>query len=343
MPPVLEVRNLSTEFDIDEGIVHAVNDVSWNLDEGEVMFLVGESGCGKTVSVLSVMGLIPNPPGRVVSGEVLFGGKDLLKLSNPEMCKIRGKDIAMIFQDPMTSLNPVMRIGHQIEESLSLHLNLSRSEARKRAIQLLEMVAIPDAHDRASDFPHEFSGGMRQRVMIAMALACEPKVLIADEPTTSLDVTIQAQIMSLVKRLQSELGMAVIWITHDLGVVASLAERVAIMYAGRVVEQGKVDEIFGFPRHPYTLGLHISVPRLDEDVPETLKEIRGFPPDCINLSPGCDFEPRCNFSGENCLSIKPELSETDILDHYAACLKWEELADKGEATLGDYVHGKRKR
>lgn len=268
MKPLLEINNLETHFFLDEGEVHAVNGIEICLHEREILALVGESGSGKSVSLLSVMGLIPMPPGKILRGEVYFQGRDLLKLSYKDMRKIRGKEVAMIFQDPMTSLNPVMRIGDQIAESVHLHLNMSKQQARKRSVELLNMVGIPDAEQRARDFPHQFSGGMRQRVMIAIALSCEPKVLIADEPTTALDVTIQAQIVNLIKKLQSELGMSVIWISHDLGVVASIADRVAVMYAGRIVEKGNVEDIFYNPRHPYTLGLLKSIPRLDERVPE---------------------------------------------------------------------------
>ena len=262
--PLLEVTDLRTQFFTQDGVVKAVNGVSFTLGEGEALGLVGESGCGKSVSALSLMRLIPQPPGRIVSGQVIFDGRDLLKLKEDDMRKVRGNDIAMIFQDPMTSLNPVLTIGRQISEALELHKGMDRSAARKRTIELLELVGIPAARNRVDDYPHQFSGGMRQRVMIAMALSCEPKLLLADEPTTALDVTIQAQILDLIARLRRELGMAIIMITHDLGVVAGIADRINVMYAGYIVETGTVDEIFHRPRHPYTLGLLKSIPRLDE-------------------------------------------------------------------------------
>ena len=326
---VLEMSDLVTRFYVDEGTVHAVNGVSLVLDEGEVLALVGESGSGKSVTMLSVMGLIPKPAGEILAGRVLLDGKNLLELNDRELCEVRGKDIAMVFQDPMTSLNPVMSIGRQIEESLSIHLELTKSDARKRVIELLNLVGIPDPADRARDFPHQFSGGMRQRVMIAMALSCEPKVLIADEPTTALDVTIQSQIVSLIKRLQSTLGMAVIWITHDLGLVARLADRVAVMYGGRIVETGMLDDVFYRSHHPYTLGLLKSVPRLDQLVSEGLAEIRGSPPDCIDLPPGCAFAPRCDYCVERCSVEVPELVSTELPGMRTACWEWERLGGTG--------------
>ncbi|MYH60516.1 MAG: ABC transporter ATP-binding protein, partial [Caldilineaceae bacterium SB0675_bin_29] len=252
MANLIEVRNLQTQFFTQDGIVHAVNGITYDVAEGETVAIVGESGSGKSVGVMSLIRLIPEPPGKIVNGEVNFDGQDLLQLNEEELRQIRGNRIAMIFQDPMTSLNPVLTIGRQITEALELHLNMNREESRARAIELLELVGIPDAGARLDDYPHQFSGGMRQRVMIAMGLSCNPQLLIADEPTTALDVTIQAQIVDLVTRLQSELGMAIIWITHDLGVVAGLADRVLVMYAGFIVEEGPVDVIYGQPRHPYT-------------------------------------------------------------------------------------------
>jgi oligopeptide transport system ATP-binding protein len=275
--------------------------------------------------MLSVMNLIPSPPGRIVGGEILLDGKDLRKMGKKQIRRIRGKELAMVFQDSMTSLNPVMTIGDQLEESMRLHLHFSHARAHNRAIELLEMVGIPDPASRVRAFPHQFSGGMRQRVMIAMALACNPKVLIADEPTTALDVTIQAQIVALVKRLRQEIGMSVIWITHDLGLVASLADRVVVMYAGRVVEQGDVRDIFARPRHPYTLGLLRSTPRLDEKHRDLLREIRGCPPNLLDLPPGCPFADRCDYVSSLCLEKIPELRPTDIAGNLNACVQWEKL------------------
>ena len=331
MKPLLQVKNLVTQFHVEDGVIQAVNGISIALMPGEILAIVGESGSGKSVSMLSVMGLIPQPPGKIVSGEILLDGRDLTRLSKSQMARIRGKEIAMIFQDPMTSLNPVMSIGRQIDEALLLHMQIDKAAARKRTIELLEMVGIPDAANRARDFPHQFSGGMRQRVMIAMALACNPKVLIADEPTTALDVTIQAQIIALVKRLQRELGMAVVWITHDLGVVASLADRVAVMYAGRIVEQGTVDDIFTRPRHPYTLGLLRSLPRLDKAHRGIIQEIPGSPPNASDLPPGCAFAPRCTYNTAQCTQTLPALMDTDIPEHRSACLEWEQLAAMASA------------
>jgi oligopeptide transport system ATP-binding protein len=305
--PLLEVKGLTTQFFTQDGVVKAVDGVSFHVDEGETLGIVGESGCGKSVSVLSVMRLIPQPPGKIVDGEVLFEGRDLLKVSDNEIRQVRGNKIAMIFQDPMTSLNPVLTIGRQIGEALELHMGMSKDEAAKRSAELLSLVGIPEAEDRLKDYPHQFSGGMRQRAMIAMGLACNPRLLIADEPTTALDVTIQAQIVELVKRLRDEIGMAIIWITHDLGVVAGLADRMMVMYAGHAVEEAPVKEVYGDPRHPYTLGLLGSLPRLDEIREDKLKSIEGLPPDLIDLPPGCPFEPRCVYALEKCREERPEL------------------------------------
>lgn len=332
MKTLLEIKDLAVNFILEEGDLYAVNGISLSLAEGEILAIVGESGSGKSVSLLSVMGLVPCPPGEIVSGEVIFQGSDLLKMKSKDLCKIRGKEIAMIFQDPMTSLNPVMRISAQIEEVLKLHMNMDSAQAARRAVDLLKMVGIPDAENSAKDYPHQFSGGMRQRVMIAMALACNPKVLIADEPTTALDVTIQAQITNLVKELQKEFKMAVIWITHDMGVVASLADRVAVMYAGRIVEIGQVGDIFRHPRHPYTIGLLNSIPRLDEAVPDQLVEIRGIPPDCMELKDGCSFAPRCNHGSELCMQKTPLLMPTDINGTLSACFHWEQLKINGQGN-----------
>jgi oligopeptide transport system ATP-binding protein len=280
---LLEIKNLKTRFKITGAYVHAVNGISYSLSEGDSLGVVGESGCGKSVGVMSVMRLIPQPPGEIYEGEVLYGGRDLLKVSPEEMRHIRGKEIAMIFQDPMTSLNPVMRIGRQITEALELHMGMDKKQGRARAAELLTMVGIPRAADRLDDYPHQFSGGMRQRVMIAIALSCVPQVLIADEPTTALDVTIQAQIVDLVKRLRDELGMAVIWITHDLGVVARLVRNVVVMYAGYIIERSPVGDLYTHPSHPYTLGLLGSLPRLDTHERERLVSIQGAPPDLVDL------------------------------------------------------------
>ncbi len=316
--PLLEVKGLKTQFFTQDGIVKAVDGVSFYVDEGETLGIVGESGCGKSVSVLSVMRLIPEPPGRIVAGEVLFEGRDLLKVSDDEIRQVRGNKIAMIFQDPMTSLNPVLTIGRQIGEALELHMGMSKKEAAKRSAELLTMVGIPEADMRLKDYPHQFSGGMRQRAMIAMGLACDPHLLIADEPTTALDVTIQAQIIDLVKRLRDELGMAIIWITHDLGVVAGLADRMMVMYAGHAVEEAPVKEVYADPRHPYTLGLLASLPRLDEMREEKLRSIEGMPPDLIDLPPGCPFEPRCVYAVEKCRVERPELEPVGP-KHRIAC------------------------
>ncbi len=305
--PILEVNGLKTQFFTQDGVVRAVNGVSFYVEEGETLGIVGESGCGKSVSVLSVMRLIPQPPGKIVGGEVLFGGRDLLKIKDDEIRQVRGNKIAMIFQDPMTSLNPVLTIGRQIGEALELHLGLKRADARKRSAELLSMVGIPQAEARLDDYPHQFSGGMRQRAMIAMSLACNPQLLIADEPTTALDVTIQAQIVELVKRLRDEIGMAVIWITHDLGVIAGLADRMMVMYAGFAVEEAPVREVYGDPRHPYTLGLLGSLPRLDEIREQKLQSIEGLPPDLIALPEGCPFAARCVYALDKCWEERPEL------------------------------------
>lgn len=323
MAKLLEVKNLKTQFFTQDGVVHAVNGITYSVDAGETVAIVGESGSGKSVGVMSLIRLIPQPPGKIVDGEVWFDGRDLLKLSEDELRHIRGNRIAMIFQDPMTSLNPVLTIGRQITEALELHLNMSKSEARKRAVQLLEMVGIPGAEARLDDYPHQFSGGMRQRVMIAMGLSCDPQLLIADEPTTALDVTIQAQIVDLVGRLKEELGMAIIWITHDLGVVAGMAERVIVMYSGFIVEEAPVGELYGSPRHPYTLGLLRSIPRLDLGRQKRLIPIDGLPPDLLEAPTHCPFAPRCQFAVDKCWEENPVL-ETVGPEHYAAC--WVDIS-----------------
>jgi oligopeptide transport system ATP-binding protein len=323
--PLLEVNELRTHFYTQDGVVQAVNGVSFHLDKGETLGIVGESGCGKSVSVMSIMRLIPQPPGKIVGGRVLFDGTELLDLSDDEIRKVRGHKIAMIFQDPMTSLNPVLTIGRQIGEALELHMGMNREESRKRSAELLSMVGIPEAEMRLDDYPHQFSGGMRQRAMIAMGLACDPQLLIADEPTTALDVTIQAQIVELVKQLRDEIGMAVIWITHDLGVVAGLADRMMVMYAGMIAEEAPVKAIYGDPRHPYTLGLLGSLPRLDEIREDKLQSIEGLPPDLIALPEGCPFEPRCDFAMEKCKLERPQLEPVGPR-HNIAC--WVDITQK---------------
>ncbi len=302
MSSLLEIKNLRTYFPTRSGLVRAVDDVSFYINRGELLGLVGESGCGKSMTALSIMRLVP-PPGKIVSGEILFEGRNLLTLSNAEMRDVRGNDIAMIFQDPMTSLNPVFTVGEQISEALRLHRGLSRKEARKAAVEAMREVSIPDPDLRVDDYPHQLSGGMRQRVMIAMALACDPKLLIADEPTTALDVTIQAQILDLLDNLRKTRQLAVLLITHDLGVVAEVADRVAVMYTGRIVEEAPVEELFARPKHPYTEGLLRSVPKLTaKDVmkPERLQTIEGMVPNPTSLPPGCHFEPRCPYRMPRC-------------------------------------------
>ncbi len=323
MPKLLEVRNLKTQFFTQDGVVHAVNGISYHVNTGETVAIVGESGSGKSVGVMSLIRLIPQPPGKIVDGEVLFDGQDLLKLKEDELRDIRGNRIAMIFQDPMTSLNPVLTIGRQITEALELHLHMNKEQARKRAVQLLEMVGIPGADSRLDDYPHQFSGGMRQRVMIAMGLSCDPQLLIADEPTTALDVTIQAQIVDLTRRLQDELGMAIIWITHDLGVVAGMADRVLVMYSGFIVEEGNVNDLYAHPRHPYTLGLLRSIPRLDLGRQKRLIPIDGLPPDLLEPPTHCPFAPRCAFVQEKCWQENPPLVEVTP-GHKAAC--WVDIS-----------------
>jgi oligopeptide transport system ATP-binding protein len=318
MDALLDVKNLTVRFSTQDGLVRAVNGISYTLGKGETLGIVGESGSGKSVGVMSLIRLIPTPPGEIIAGEVDFGGEDLLTVPDEAIRSIRGNRISMIFQDPMTSLNPVLTIGRQITEALEIHMDMNQEEARNRAIGLLEMVGIPYAGDRLNNYPHQFSGGMRQRVMIAMGLSCNPELLIADEPTTALDVTIQAQIVGLVKRLKEEIGMAVIWITHDLGVVAGIADRVIVMYAGRIVEIGPVKDLYADPRHPYTLGLLGSLPRLDSDRPETLASIDGLPPDLINYPQGCPFYARCNYRLDRCLEAPPPL-ETVGEGHQSAC------------------------
>ncbi len=307
MSILLEVNDLSTHFFTPAGVVKAVNGVSFDLREGESLALVGESGCGKSITALSIMRLIPSPPGRIVSGSVRFMGQDLLAHDEETMRSIRGNQIGMVFQEPMTSLNPVLTIGRQLSESVRVHLGWDAAAASARAVELLSLVGIPDAKRRLGAYPHEFSGGMRQRVMIAMALGCNPKLLIADEPTTALDVTIQAQILELIRQVQRDLGIAVILITHNLGVVARYVDRINVMYAGGIVERGELAEIFRAPRHPYTEGLLASVPRLDKPKGARLVPIEGMPPDLGALPAGCAFHDRCGYVRERCLADVPRL------------------------------------
>ena len=307
--PVLRVADLDVKFGMRKGTAHVVRGVSYDLHPGETLGIVGESGSGKSVSTLSLMGLVPQPPAKV-TGTVEFGGANLVEYTDAQWRKVRGNDIAMIFQDPMTSLNPVLTVGRQLTESMELHLGLAQSDARKRAVELLDQVGIPSPDKRLDNYPHQLSGGMRQRVMIAIGLACKPKILIADEPTTALDVTIQAQIVELVNNLQEETGTAVIWITHDLGVVAGIADRVMVMYAGQVVEEAGVDALYDDPRHPYTLGLLGSLPTLGADRPDQLVSIPGLPPDPTQMPPGCAFHPRCAFRRDDrCADAIPDLRE----------------------------------
>ncbi len=324
MPTLLDVRNLETRFHTSNGVVKAVDGVSFDVEPGETLALVGESGCGKSVTALSVMRLIPSPPGRITGGEVLFDGRDLLALSDKAIRQVRGKDIGMIFQEPMTSLNPVLTIGLQLTETMEHHLGLSRDKARARAIELLSLVGISEPERRLSQHPHQFSGGMRQRVMIAIALSCRPRLILADEPTTALDVTIQAQILELLKKLSREFGVAMVIITHNLGVVARYADRVNVMYAGRVVERGPAAEIYDRPRHPYTLGLLRSVPRLDQPRRDRLDPIPGQPPDLARLPAGCSFRPRCRFAVDRCEREVPPLMPQPG-HQLSACWKAAEL------------------
>jgi oligopeptide transport system ATP-binding protein len=322
MAKLLEVRGLETRFFTQDGVVNAVNGISYHLNERETLAIVGESGCGKSVGVMSLLRLIPQPPGKITGGEVLFGTgegrRDLMQMTDDEIREVRGNRIAMIFQDPMVYLNPLLTIGFQISESLMLHLGMDKVAARKRSAELLEMTGVPRAADRLDDYPHQFSGGMRQRVMIAMGLSCKPQILIADEPTTALDVTIQAQITDLMKRLQQEFGMAIIWITHDLGVVAGLANRVIVMYAGFIVEEAAVKDLYRAPLHPYTIGLLGSLPRLDVGRARRLSSVEGLPPDLIDLPKGCPFYVRCAYGLDKCRAERPELRSV-APGHTVAC------------------------
>jgi oligopeptide/dipeptide ABC transporter ATP-binding protein len=332
--PVLSVQDLVVEFSTEDGIVHAVNGVTYDVFPGEVLGVVGESGSGKSVSVMSLLGLIPQPPGKITSGEAFFDGRNLLKMPKKQLRQVRGDDVAMIFQDPMTSLNPVLRIGDQLSEAISAHRpQLKGDHVKKRVIELLELVGVPNPATRYTQYPHEFSGGMRQRAMIAMAIANEPKLLIADEPTTALDVTIQAQVIEVLKAAQQETHAATILITHDLGLVAELCDRVIVMYAGRIVEMGDIYTIFANPRHPYTIGLMQSLPRLAAES-DRLSPIAGQPPSLLNMPPGCAFHPRCFLSQgrARCRTEVPDLRRIDEREHLTRCHFAEELRGHGAAT-----------
>jgi oligopeptide/dipeptide ABC transporter ATP-binding protein len=329
---LLEVRNLCTEFRTGVGIVPAVDGISYTVEPGETVAIVGESGSGKSVGALSLLRLIPDPPGRITAGEVIFAGRDLLHLSEAEMREVRGGEIGMVFQEPMTSLNPVLTIGRQITETLEQHRGADRAECERRAHELLGLVGIADAARRLKQYPHQLSGGMRQRIMIAIALACEPKMIIADEPTTALDVTIQAQILELMQRLTRQLGVALIVITHNLGVVARYADRVNVMYAGRIVESGSAAAIYHNPRHPYTMALLRSVPRLDRPRQARLDPIEGQPPDLTRLDQGCAFRPRCRFAVEACAAARPPLLPIGAPGQHSACFRAADLAAAGRAA-----------
>ena len=325
--PILQVKNLRTDFFTDDGVVKAVRDVSFDLMPGETLGIVGESGCGKSVTALSILRLV-QPPGKVVSGEVLLRGDDLLKMSEAEMRDVRGRDIAMIFQDPLSSLNPVLKVGFQIEEAMQAHHQTERKKVHQRAIDLLKQVRIPAAENRVNDFPFQFSGGMRQRAMIAMGLSNAPQVLIADEPTTALDVTVQAQILELLRDLNQELGTSIMLITHNLGVVAGLCKRVIVMYAGEIVEQGPAEQIFENPQHPYTWSLLRAVPRIDSNRHERLVSIEGLPPDLIQPPPGCAFHPRCPFRIEKCFTDAPPLANVGPRQEAACWVTMERARDE---------------
>jgi len=329
---LLEVKNLHTQFLTSAGVVRAVDGVSYDIEEGETVALVGESGCGKSVSALSIMRLVEEPAGRISAGEILFKGRDLLKLTDEEMRDVRGGEIGMVFQEPMTSLNPVLTIGRQLTEGLEIHEKMNAAAAEARAIELLGLVGIPDGARRLTQYPHQFSGGMRQRMMIAMALACNPALILADEPTTALDVTIQAQILELMRDLSRRLGVAMLIITHNLGVVARYADRVNVMYAGRIIERASAAELYLNPRHPYTLGLLRSVPRLDEPRRGKLDPIEGQPPDLTKLPKGCAFAPRCAFKQARCEEEVPTLKATAAAGHVSACWESERLIKPARAA-----------
>jgi len=321
---ILEVKNLETSFFTEDGEVRAVQDVSFDVYKGKTIGIVGESGCGKSVTSLSIMRLIPSPPGKIVGGKILYKGEDLVNVPQNQMRRIRGNEISMVFQEPMTSLNPVFTIGNQISEAISLHHpKMSAMDVKNRAVDMLKLVGIPEAEKRIGEYPHQLSGGMRQRVMIAMALSCDPNILIADEPTTALDVTIQAQILELLKELQKKMGMGIILITHDLGVIAEMADDVVVMYAGRVVEQGTVQEIFDNPKHPYTSGLLSSIPKLNQRS-DRLSTIPGIVPNLLHLPQGCRFQDRCKYVESVCKGVEPDLrviKNHEVLDHKIRCVK----------------------
>ena len=328
---LLEVNHLKTTFNTDEGMVKAVDGVSFHLDRGETLGVVGESGSGKSVTSLSVMRLIPSPPGRIAAGEIVFEGQNLLKQTERTMRHLRGNEISMIFQEPMTSLNPVFTVGHQIAEAIVLHQGMTFREALQSAVDMLDRVGIPEPGQCIKEYPHQLSGGMRQRVMIAMALSCNPKLLIADEPTTALDVTIQAQILDLMRTLQKDIGMSILFITHDLGVIAEMADRVVVLYAGRAVEEGTVHDLFTEPRMPYTLGLMNSIPRVDKAVEgqPRLETIPGNVPSPLSLPSGCAFHPRCRFAIEDCKHNVPPLEDAGA-GHMVRCIRWQDLNLKEE-------------
>jgi oligopeptide/dipeptide ABC transporter ATP-binding protein len=332
MEVLLDVRGLRTHFHTSAGVIRAVDGVSWDVRKGETVALVGESGCGKSVSALSVMRLVSAPAGRIVGGEILFKGRNLLALSEEEMRRVRGREIGMIFQEPMTSLNPVLTIGRQLTETVETHLAMTSAQSQARAVELLSLVGIPEGVRRLRQFPHQFSGGMRQRIMIAMALACDPALVLADEPTTALDVTIQAQILELMKSLSRRLGAAIMMITHNLGVVARYADRVNVMYAGKIVERATAREIYANPRHPYTLGLLRSVPRLDEPRRAKLQPIPGQPPDLSRLPAGCSFAPRCAYAIDRCRVEEPGLDPV-AADHLSACWLAKELDTRTQVPV----------
>lgn len=329
MNTLLEIKDLTTYFYTDAGVVKAVDGISFDVEPGETLALVGESGCGKSVTALSILRLIPDPPGKITNGEIIYGDTDLLLLKDDEMRAIRGKEISIIFQEPMTSLNPVLTIERQLTEGMMLHLGMTKKTARVRAIELLKTVGMPDPENRLKQYPHQFSGGMRQRVMIAIALSCNPRIIIADEPTTALDVTIQAQILDMIKDLTHQMGISLILITHNLGIVARYADRINIMYSGKIVEQGVASELYKDPRHPYTVGLLKSVPRLDQPKTKKLSPIKGQPPDLINLPHGCYFEPRCPNAIEDCSANFPPFL-TINQGHKSACWIAGQLNDNME-------------
>ena len=331
MATLLQVRNLTTQFFTSSGTVRAVDNVTFHVDEGETVAVVGESGCGKSVSALSILRLVPWPPGKIVGGSINFMGQNLLEMGDEDIRRIRGREISMVFQEPMTSLNPVLSIGLQLTETMQHHLGLSSAQALKRAVELLEMVGISEPKRRLAQFPHHLSGGMRQRVMIAVALSCEPKLIIADEPTTALDVTIQAQILELMKDLTKRLGVALVVITHNLGVVARYADRVNVMYAGKIIEMGSAQQIYHQPHHPYTLGLLASVPRMDQPRGTRLIPIDGQPPDLTRLDGGCAFRPRCRFAVDRCAQEFPPLENIDS-GHVSACWRVKEINELKNAS-----------